>query len=682
MRISYNWLKEYVDMKLPVEKLAETLTMAGLAVESIRKIGDDSILEIEVTSNRADCLSVIGVAREVAALTGKKLSIPPPVKLGTGSKEQRVGEKVSIKVEDKKLCPRYTARIIHNVKVGESPTWLKNRIEAMNLRPVNNIVDITNLCLFETGEPMHAFDLDKISERVIIRRSGSGEKITVIDGSEKILDGSQLVIADNTRPIAIAGVMGALNTEVTYSTENILLEAAYFDPVSIRRTAKSLGISTESSYRFERKVDVENIKYASDRAAGLMLELAGGQIGELLDIGKGPGAKKEVDFRYSRCNAILGEEIPPSVSKKILNSLGIKIVKSQKDKAKLRIPSFRNDLSGEIDIIEEVARIYGYDKIPVTIPNIVEEGSRISSDMAIGKLIRQNLASLGLDEIMTYSLLSKKLLDMALLSDKDTIEMKNPLNSEQEMMRPSLIPGMLLSLVWNMNRRTKDLGLFELGNIYIKNSEGKFIERKSMCIGMAGQAYSSWAGGSRQSDFFSLKGIVETLFSELGIESASFKHAKNSAFASSSCAAIEISGEAVGMLGEVNKRVLANFDIKEKVYAAEIDVNSLSKHISPKKRFKEMPKYPSSSRDISIVVSGGILNADIVLLMRETAGAILKEIKLIDRYAGKQIPEGKTGLTYRLEYQDPGKTLEDRDIQSVHAAIIHRLEEKFSARLR
>ena len=334
MKISYNWLKDYVDVSLSPEKLANLLTMCGLSVESVEKMGKDYILEIEVTAHRSDCLSVIGIARELAALTGKKLKVPS-VKVktkGAGSacrlpagRQGKAGKEITVKVEDKKLCPRYTVRVIRNVKVGESPAWLKTRIEAMGLRSVNNIVDIINFCLFETGEPMHAFDLDKIANKeIIIKRAKKGEKITAIDGSEKILDDSNLVITDSSRPIALAGVIGGLNTEVTFSTKNILLEAAYFDPISIRRTARTLSISTESSYRFERKVDRENIVYASDRATSLIAEIAGGEIDELIYAGDKKIEKKIVELRYERLNKILGAEITPPRAKKILNSLGLK----------------------------------------------------------------------------------------------------------------------------------------------------------------------------------------------------------------------------------------------------------------------------------------------------------------------------------------------------------------------
>jgi len=688
MRISYNWLKDYIDVKMAPEKLAQTLTMAGLTVDAIHSIPGDAVLEIEVTANRPDWLSYIGVARELSALTGAKLKKPFVGQLTgwpVGQLNRRTGKpanRLTIRVEDKKLCPRYTARIIHNVKVGESPAWLKAKLETKGLRPVNNIVDITNFCLFETGEPMHAFDLDKIEGgEIVIRKARRGEKITTIDGVARDLDESNLVIADAAKPVAIAGIMGGLNTEVNYSTKDILLEAAYFDPVTTRRASRKLGISTESSYRFERRVDVSNILYSSDRAAGLISEIAGGSIGKLVDIGSKVAAKKTVTLGYEKLSSVLGIEIPRKKVKNILSALGIEAGSSAKDNIKCKIPAFRHDLAGEIDLTEEVARIYGYDKIPATIPAIPDQPVRLPCNVIVEKNIRGVLVSQGMDEIITYGLLGRKMLGAAAIPDDNIVEIANPLTSEQEAMRPSLIPGLLNAVLWNINRKTKDLKLFELGKIYIKDSGNKFIERQFLSLAVTGEI-ANWATPSRPVNFFDLKGIVEILFSKLGVKGTVFKNAKDDGFSASTCASIEIGGEDAGIMGAVSKKVLDNFDIKETAYACEISVDSLVKHARLDKRFSELPKYPSVFRDISIIASKDISNADLTGLMRAEASFILKKIDLIDKYEGKQIPDGKRSLTYRLEYQDLHKTLEEKEIADIQAKILRSLEDKFGARLR
>lgn len=681
MRLSYNWLKDYVDINIPIERLAQTLTMAGLSVDSIEKKGDDTVFEIEITSNRPDWLSYIGVAREVAAVTGRKLRVPevkkPQVASHKSTKSQE--HKIVVKVEDKKLCPRYTARIVHDVKVGESPEWLKKKIESIGLRSVNNIVDITNFCLFETGEPMHAFDLGTLSGgTIIVRNASKNEKITVIDGTQRALDESVLVIADSSGAVAVAGVMGGVRTEVGLSTKNILLEAAYFDPISVRRTSRRLALSSESSYRFERKVDIENIRYASNRATQLILEIAGGHAGEYIDIGKAHIEKKKINLDPNRLNNILGVKIPSSKIKSILTSLGLKACQNGKFEA----PAFRQDLQCEIDLVEEVARIYGYDNIPGTLPPIAENSQMLPLDLAVDNKIRETLKGLGLSEIISYSLLGKKTLAYANIDNKDAIAIKNPLSGEQEMMRPSSIPGMLGVIRYNINRKNNDLKLYELGKVYFKEGVHGFKERRNLTIGLTGDIYDGWITRSRPVNLFDLKGMLETLLSSLSISGFSARGASGGLFSTAACASIEINGAPLGMLGEIDQGVLKNFDIKGKVYALELDCEALLKLVSLTKRFKEPARYPSVTRDISIVIGNDVSNAIIIASITESAGGLLKNVQLVDMYRGGQIPDGKHSLTYRLEYQNINKTLEDKEVQEAHSRVIRALQDKLGATLR
>ncbi|MCX5686739.1 MAG: phenylalanine--tRNA ligase subunit beta, partial [Candidatus Omnitrophica bacterium] len=530
--------------------------------------------------------------------------------------------------------------------------------------------------------PMHAFDLDRLEGKtVIVRKSKNFERITTIDGTVRALDGETLVIADSSKPVAIAGVMGGSNTEVTGSTRNVLLEAAYFDPISVRRTSRKHGLASESSYRFERKVDIANIARSSDRALGLILELAGGEAGEFIDISGKIDTKKVITLRLKRPALILGIEIPDKKIKSILTALGAKIKSTSKKRLSVEAPSFRHDLDSEIDLIEEIARIYGYEKIPGTIPTIVEQPVRESPEAIVDRNIRQSLVGGGCDEIITYSLLGKNVTKALGIPGSSVIEIKNPLSAEQEAMRPSLAAGMLNSILWNINRKTKDLRLFELGNVYIKDEDAKFTESKHLSIAVAGET-SSWVSGSRPASFFDLKGIVEILFSELGIAGVSYKYEKDDLFSSSACASVEVDGEKIGVLGEVSLKALNNFDIKETVYLCEVCVDSILKHANLRKRFRELAKYPSVFRDISIVVGEGVLHSDIAALIKNTGSPVLKEASLVDRYAGKQIPDGKVGLSYRLEYRDPKKTLEEKEILGVHTRILRSLEENFDAKLR
>ncbi|MBN1526547.1 MAG: phenylalanine--tRNA ligase subunit beta [Candidatus Omnitrophica bacterium] len=679
MRVSYNWLKEYVDIRLAPEKLAELLTMSGLTVESLQPLGADHIFEIEVTSNRPDWLSVIGIAREVAAICGSRLKLPAIVPVR--SQDAKGGARII--VDDRKLCPRYTGRVIRNVKIGESPHWLKAKLEAMGLRPVNNAVDITNFCLFETGEPMHVFDLDKVAGgTIIVRRAKKGEKIFTIDGVERALDDPALVIADREKPIAIAGVMGGADTEVTASTKNILLEAAYFDPVSVRRTSRKLGISTESSYRFERKVDLDSIASSSDRATALIAELCGGAAGELFDVGEKARPEKTAHLRYERLNSLLGLHIEPPKAAAILRSLGLETKGSSRDAITAKIPSFRYDLDAETDLIEEISRIYGYDRIPQTIPVVVEQPIRVPSSIVIGDKIRDILAGFGLDEIMTYSLLGRRSLEAAGVGTGDAVEIKNPLSNEQEVMRQTLIPGMLNAVRWNINRKNKDLKLFELGKVYIKRHDGGFNEHISLSIGLAGQASAGWLEGARQESFFDVKGIAESLLAELGISDVSFRPAQSPFLSAGAAASLESEGKTIGILGQVKASVLSEFDIKEKVYVLELSADELFSRARLEKTFSEIPRYPSVVRDISLIADAAAHNEDLLSAVRAAGSPLLKEAQLIDRYIGSQIPDGKVSLTYRIEYQDPTRTLEDKDITPVHARILQELERRFGAKLR
>lgn len=677
VKLSYNWLKDYVQIGMPPEILAGTLTMAGMSVDAIEKKDGDVILEIEITSNRPDWLSYIGVAREIAAITGRKLKIPQ-AKLPS-AQPAKAQKAVSIKVEDKKLCPRYTARVITGVKVGESPEWLKKKIGSIGLRSVNNIVDITNFCLFETGEPMHAFDLDTLSgKQIIVRSAAANEKITAIDGIQRSLDASMLVIADSSAAVAIAGVMGGIKTEVGLSTKNILLEAAYFDPISVRRTSRRLALSSESSYRFERKVDAENIKYASDRATQLIIEIAGGQAGEFIDTGKTAAGARKISLSNDRLNKVLGVSIPAQKTKEILISLGLK----SRGAGKFEAPSFRQDLRDEIDLIEEVARIYGYDNIPCTLPPVAESGQTLPPELVIDAKIREALKGLGLSEIITYSLLSRKSLAMAGIDDKEAAAVRNPLSAEQEVMRPSAIPGMLGVIRYNINRKNADLRLYELGKVYFREGAKDFRERRNLTIAMTGQMHDGWIARARPVTIFDLKGSLEALLASLGIRGFSVRESSGGIFSPSACASIEIDGSPAGSIGEIDAKVLKNFDIKDKVYALELDCEALLKSAKLARRFKEPARYPSVLRDISIIIGNDVSNAAIISSITQSGGGLLKSAQLVDRYRGGQIPEGKQSLTYRLEYRDLNKTLEDKEVQEAHSRIVHALQQELGAALR
>jgi phenylalanyl-tRNA synthetase beta chain len=472
--------------------------------------------------------------------------------------------------------------------------------------------------------------------------------------------------------------MGGSKTEVGGSTKNILLEAAYFDPISVRRTSRKLALFSESSYRFERKVDIDNIARASDRATQLILKVAGGRAGEFIDIGKSGAEKKKIALDNDRLNKTLGVKIPAPRIKKILTSLGLKASSGGKYEA----PAFRQDLKSEIDLVEEVARIYGYNNIPGTLPPVAESSQTLPPELVADGRIRETLKGLGLSEIITYSLLSKKALVAANVDGKGTAAVKNPLSAEQEMMRPSSIPGMLGVMRYNINRKNGNLKLYELGKVYFKNAGQGFKERRNLTIGLTGDMRDGWITKARRANLFDLKGILEDLLLSLGVSEFSAQEASDPLFSAGACAAVEINGAPAGIMGEIEQNVLKNFDIKDKIYALELDCEALLKFISLARRFKEPARYPSALRDISIVINSDVPNAVIIGTIRESAGELLKNTQLVDMYRGGQIPDGKQSLTYRLEYQNISRTLEDKEVQDAHSRVVSALQEKLGAALR
>jgi len=675
MKTTFNWLKDYLDIEISCERLAHLLTMAGLEVNSIEKKDGDFVFEQEVTPNRPDWLSVIGIARELSAISGKKLKKPL-----TTIKTQSSKEKISIEIKDKKLCPRYSGRVIEGIEAKQAPEWMQKRLKLVGLRPVNNIVDITNFCQLETGQPMHAFDYDKIEgKKIIVRLAKKGEKITTIDNIKRELSSDTLIIADEKKPIAIAGVMGGMDAEVTSSTKNILLESAYFNPVSVRLASRKLGLSSESSYRFERGVDLDSVVSASNRAALLISEFAGGSLQKLVDKGAKKVSTKQIIYDVKRMNKLLGCDISGAKAMTIFKALDCKVTGS-KTKIKVNPPSFRRDLLNEVDLLEEAVRIYGYENIPSTIPGMVAQKKRKDSSRVIQEEVRNLLASSGMTEVVTYSLISREMLEKLSSDESNIIEVVNPLSAEQEIMRPTIIAGMLNAILRNVNRRQHNLRLFEMGKVYFKDGTN-FKERLVLCLAATGAVTANWRR-KRNVDFFDIKGIIETLCYRLGVESVVFSKERSSIFSSTESAILKIGKEKIGTAGKIEKNKLSKFDIKQDVYVAEIDMDKLFECVKLKKRFSPIPKFPSIKRDISIVVEKTLASSEIISLIQESGSSVVTKVEVFDEYYGKHIPEGKKGLSFSIIYQDTTKTLTDQQVDTLHSNIKEALKQKFSAQFR
>ena len=701
MKVLYFWLKEIIPFRLTPEALAEKLTMIGLEVEAINKdasgdaSGDagDTILDIAVTSNRPDCLGIIGIAREVHAILS---SWAPGTKRSRGLRlphaklkesRERTANNVRVSIQDKALCHRYTARLIKNVKVKQSPPWLKNRLKALGLRPINNIVDITNYVLMEYGHPLHAFDFDRIKGRkIIVRRAKAGEKIITLDGVPRELDKGILVIADNEKPQAIAGVIGGMESEVSEGTTNILLESAYFDPGAIRRASKKLGISTDSSYRFERGADKEAVSVASQRAMALIQELAGGDVlkGEV-DVYPRPSKPVRISLRLKRVRKILGVEIEKSRIRSILNALGLKVEKSDGEVWRIRIPGFRRDLSLEIDLIEEIARHFGYTRIPATLPSITIAPPQQEYSSLVYENVKEIMTSAGFDEVINFSFYSKKK-NAGPAHGREPglpVSIKNPISEEQGVMRLSLAHGLLGTANLNLSRGEKAIKIFELGKTYFLKNENTPHEKYclgALCLETA--AMQHWKREMKKIDFYDIKGVIELLFNRLGIEDVDFRAGPVSYFNESSSTLIYAGNKDIGWVGEVDKNTLTAYDINQRAFLFEIYVSEIIPSVRKAINFRELPKFPASFRDISIIVPEEIVSREITRSIEKSGDINLEKIELIDLYRGKQIPPGRVGLTYRLTFRSLQRTLREEEVNNLFSRIISDLKTTFPIELR
>ena len=682
MKITYCWLKDFLKVKLTPEALAQKLTMAGLEVVGLEKTKTDTVLEIEITSNRPDWLSVLGVAREVSALTQEKLKLASQLKLapvGKNKKSQTKSIDLKLQVQSKKDCPFYSARIICDLKVGPSPDWLKSRLELLGCRSVNNVVDITNYILFTYGQPLHAFDLDLLTPGTLtVRRAVMGEEIVLIGGEKKLLGPEILVIADKQKPVALAGVMGGKSTEVTLQTHNILLESAVFNPILVRQAKQKLGLQSESAYRFERGVDPEMAKLASQEAARLITQVAGGKVGEVKFSNNFKFKPVIIKLNLQEANKLLGVNIAPLQAVKILRQLGLKIKSQSSGVLTVSVPSFRPDLKLAIDLVEELARIYGFDKIPQTFPELKAQ-KKIPSKVDLVSDLKSVLAALGLQEIITYSLIDRALLAHAQLQQSEAVvEILNPLSREQEILRPSLLPSLMRAVAFNLNQQQERISVFEIANIFLDHA---LTVQEDLFLGIAlcgSNSFVTPAGVMK--DIFTplhLKGILERFFIKFGIKEFDFQVQSDNKFD------VLVKGEKVGLIWDVPGAVLGAFEIKNRqVILGELNLEKLFKHFDLRHKFLPLPKYPAISRDISFIIKEDILLKDLIAKIYGQGSQLLQQVKVADYYQGKQIPAGFKGLTISCVYRALDRTLTEVEVNPIYNATCSLLEECFGAKLR
>ena len=643
----------------------------------------DVIFDLEVTPNRPDCLSVIGIAREVAALTREGLCLPE-VEYREGGTP--IEEHIAVEITAPELCPRYCASMITGVKLTESPAWMQQRLLACGMRPINNIVDITNYVMLEHGQPLHAFDSTKIrGKKIIVRRADEGEKIVSLDGVERVLSHDMLVIADTEGAVAVAGVMGGANSEVSEDTTSILLEAANFNPASIHYTGRILSLPSEACRRFERGIRPELAIEGLKRATRLIVQLAGGEAASgVIDVFPGKQDSKLIPLPTAEIKRILGIEFSCEHIIDVLNSLGFNCRAASASEVLVTAPYWRSDIRLTVDLIEEVARITGYDQIPETTLSQSIPAQNPAHMLVLKDKIRQSLTGFGFQEILTYSLTSlqalKKLLPEPHPLEPTVLRLSNPMTADQEYLRPNLRANLLIALSENRKHEDGGIRLFELGKVYRSRSQDLPDEPELLCGVLSGpRAEKSWHGWGEQVDFFDAKGVIESLLKQLAAD-ASFETSSDESLHPGKQVAIVISGNRLGVIGEIHPKVLQAFDISETAYMFEIDLATLLPFTIAHHMFQPISRFPAITRDMALVIDSHVTHEQVQGVIVDFP--LVSHVTLFDVYSGEQVPPGKKSLAYNITFQSASHTLTDEEVDQVQQQILGRLSKELGATLR
>jgi phenylalanyl-tRNA synthetase beta chain len=640
--------------------------------EHLGRAGSDVVYDLEVTPNRPDLNSVIGIAREISAVTGKPLKVPAP----TPKEESDPAEKfVRVRIDNTDLCPRYAARVIHGVKVRPSPAWLRERLERVGVRSINNVVDVTNYVMLEIGQPLHAFDYHLLSTpEIIVRNAKESEEFTTIDGQKRTLTSEMLVIADSKRAIALAGVMGGQNTEINERTVDVLIESAYFKPQNIRRTSKKFDLRTESSYRFERGCDPNAVDWASRRAAQLILETAGGKLARgAVDVYPAPIKPIEISLRHEKVSQLLGIELGPKQNTDYLRALGLEVVSDNK----VRIPTFRVDLKRETDLIEEIARIHGVDKIPATPPRGAIGSHPYDAVHDQIAEARRLVIALGLNETQGQTLISDS---SAKLVSNDLVSLENPLSSDMNVLRPSLLPGLLDALRHNINHKNLDVALFEIGRVFFADRE----ERR-VALALTGRRYPTfWAGDDREAKFdvFNLKGMLEEFLEHFGVRGVTYARRNESTPLLVESATVHLGKCTLGEFGQVSPPLARRYDLRDPVFVAELNLDALLARRNTEKKLKALPQFPAIRRDVAMLVPESLTHEAVLNAARQARPANLEAIELFDVFRGKNVPVGQKSMAYAFTYRHAERTLTDAEVNAAHEQLVAQLKQKLGATIR
>lgn len=697
MKIQLDWLKEYVDIDVSAEEVGHLLTMAGLEIEAQETIelsdgARTKVLELNVTPNRGYCLNYLGVAREVAALLSKPFRYPNhAAELEKVWGPDSIEGELTVDNQEPELCSRYSGMIIENVKPGLSPKWLVDRLTAIGLHPVNNIVDITNFVLMEYGQPLHAFDRKSLkNSSIVVRRAAKDESFISIDGSDLKLGEDALVIADANKPVALAGIMGGVDSQVTESTRHIVLESASFDSQTVRKVSKKYGLRSDSSIRFERGIDIEGVISAQARAALLIQELAGGTIRKgRVDVYPSPSKTKIVPLRISRLNQTLGCSLSAGKIENYLSCLGMKVLESKDGSIfNVEIPTFRPTLTREVDLIEEVARLNGFDKIEVTSPSAQISPVRFTPKQSAVCRVKETLSHIGFSETITYSFIdapSAKQFQSAFstVSEMDTISLSNPISTDMGVMRPSLLPGLIRSVIRNFSKGQKRVKIFEFGNVFTRGKQGELEEKTAFGALVTGTYENSvWKQTGKSYDYFDLKGTLDSVMGEMRLKLTEQPESGRPFMLKSRSIELVAGDQVCGYFGELSPSVVRQYALPSHCVVFELDFDRLTRGLSKQVRFVSLPRFPETYRDISILIDKSVSSGEVSDRINRVGAPLLRKVELYDHFGGKKIQKGKKSLTYALTFQSADKTLVDEEVNFVFEKIVEILFSQFGATLR
>jgi phenylalanyl-tRNA synthetase beta chain len=649
---------------------------------------DGVVLEFELTANRADCFSVLGLVREIAVLTDNKPKYPV---IEVSEIAEKSSDLVEVEIKAPNLCPRFSAKVLKNIKIAPSPEWMQERLESAGIRSINNVVDVTNFVMVELGQPMHAYDYDTLQgHKLVARRAFDGEKITTLDGNERETSTDTIIIADGAHGVGLAGVMGGLETEVTDNTKNVVLEAASFNGACIRRTSRACGLHSEASGRFERGVDTKNTVRALNRAAQLLVEMGACDACEgFVDVYPKPESAAEVKFTAAEINSRLGTNIPAATIKEILTKLEFKVEENDGEFTAI-VPSWRGDVRLMADISEEISRIYGFDNIASTMPSgsMMQGGQDEQKDFV--DMAKEILCGVGLNEVLSFSFTHPQTFDKLLVPMeselRNAVPILNPITDEFPLLRTTLVSSVLETVSRNHSRKNEDVRIFEIGTVFkpkqIPLTELP-VETIKLCGALTGHRYPhSWSQSREMTDFYDAKGVVEILLDKLGIGKYTVESGEHYAMHPGKTAFFKKGREVIATVGEVHPKVQQNMDIAKKTYLFEMDIKVLMKYSSLIPRYKAVPKYPATSRDLALTVAAEVTAAEVEAKITKSGGKFLSGVTLFDVYTGEQVGEGKKSLAFSLQFQAADKTLTDADVDEPYNKILDVLEKEFGAKLR